>query len=93
MVHRATKDNKEIQELKDPRDHLEDQGLPEAQGDQELKGNEAILDFQVLPVVMGSLVELDCQVLLGQLVSLDRMEQKETWAHLVKRVSRAQKDR
>jgi hypothetical protein len=52
-----------------------------------------MLDFQGLQAVMGSPVELDCQVLLDQLVNLDRMEQKETWAHLAKKVSRDQKDR
>jgi hypothetical protein len=40
LGHRETKGNKEMQEVKDPRDHLDDQGLPEVPEDQELKGKE-----------------------------------------------------
>ena len=50
------------------------------------------LDFLDQLEVMANLEELVCQVLLGLLVNLGKMELKEILAHLVKKVLRDQKD-
>ena len=50
------------------------------------------LDFLDQLAVMVNLEESVCQVLLGLLVSLGKMEQKEILGLLVKKVLRDQKD-
>ena len=50
------------------------------------------LDFLDQLEVMDNLEELVCQVLLGLLVNLGKMELKEILGHLVKKVLRDRKD-
>lgn len=91
MDHKVTKGSKEMQELKDPQDHLDDQVLQEVLEDQEPRVNGATRDFPGPLVVMDSLEELAYRVLLVQSANLDRMELKEMLDLLVKKDLRDQK--
>jgi len=92
LDHKVTKDSKAMQELKDLRVRQDDQVLQEVLVDLVLKGKGVTLDFLDRLEVMVNLEELVCQVLLGLLVNLGKMELKEILAHLAKKVLRDQKD-
>lgn len=92
MGHKVTKDNKEMLELRDLRVRQEDQDLQVVLADLVLREKGVTLDFLDQLEVMANLEELVCQVLLGLLVNLGKMELKEILGHLVKKVLRDRKD-